>query len=860
MAARTDFSSRHRGAPWMRLFLALLLALGALASLAPSPAAAATLLVTNTNNSGAGSLRQTMLNAAVGDTIAFDLPGSGPWTITLTSGLPTIINTLNIQGPGKNQLTVQGDNTFRLFSINAPGKAVGISGLTLSKGKAVGSYGGNLRSSGGDLTLTDVALINGTADSDQGGAGAFLSNGTSKLEGVVISGNAAWGTNIFGSGAGLHVAENHGPVSVTIEDSLITYNTSLQHNGGGLALSRTSGVPGRTLSVALTDSVVSGNKANPGDGAGIYNDEGMLTLTNSLVSGNTGYSKGGGIHNNGGTVTLNGSTVILNTLSAGHGAGLYNLKGTLALTDSTVSGNIATFSGGGIMNEEGTLTVVGSTISENEAMHGGGIFSGSFFEDPATATLVNVTLSGNKASVSGGGFKNNIGTADLVFVTIVGNSAALQGGGLSASTISGKPATTKVRSSIILGNSSAGDDDCASSNANLAPVTSTGHNVVGNDTGCPTGGTGDTTALVPAAVLKLGLADNGGPTKTHALVFGSPAIDRVPCVNTIDQRGAARPFGGACDSGSYEAHAFGQVELTLTTNGGSVGRSPAGSGGGPYTYNPGTVVTLTPQPGGGKVFIGWKVDGEYKGWAAPLTITMNASYQVQAIYVQQASFPDVGAGRADATAIKALATRGTIRGYQSGNFGPDDGVTRAQMAALIARATAQSTDDPGRLLTPPACLVAGSWDCEEWDNNFTDREGVDGNLWRNVGTLYTHGVANGYGPAACAAKGKASPCFGPNDPVSYAQTISFITRAMIAKGYWTAQPGAAQPYAGVPAAHLADVTTFHYYTGGIPAPPADWNGEATRGWFARALWAALDDYWGTDNLLTDGRAAGGYVP
>ena len=73
-----------------------------------------------------------------------------------------------------------------------------------------------------------------------------------------------------------------------------------------------------------------------------------------------------------------------------------------------------------------------------------------------------------------------------------------------------------------------------------------------------------------------------------------------------------------------------------------------------------------------------------------------------------------------------------------------------------------------------------------------------------------------------------------------------------------AQPGAPQPYAGVPAVFAANVATFNFYTqgqGGIPAPPADWNAQAARGWFARALWAALDGYWGADQA---GR--GGYMP
>jgi hypothetical protein len=131
-------------------------------------------------------------------------------------------------------------------------------------------------------------------------------------------------------------------------------------------------------------------------------------------------------------------------------------------------------------------------------------------------------------------------------------------------------------------------------------------------------------------------------------------------------------------------------------------------------------------------------------------------------------------------------------------------------------------------------------------------------LWRNAGTLQHYGVALGYAFGDYAIKGRAFPCYGPSDPVTYAQTITFIVRMMKVKGYWLAQPTAPLPYANVPGPHQEDVRTFAFYTqglGGIPAPPADWNGGASRGWFALALWQALDSYWGSDRP-----GAGGYVP
>jgi hypothetical protein len=167
---------------------------------------------------------------------------------------------------------------------------------------------------------------------------------------------------------------------------------------------------------------------------------------------------------------------------------------------------------------------------------------------------------------------------------------------------------------------------------------------------------------------------------------------------------------------------------------------------------------------------------------------------------------------------------------------------------------------PPATLAPPACTVAGTWDCEAWGNDFTDQQGLAPALWRNVAALRHYEVAFGYTQADCAARGLLFPCYAPTAPVSYVETITFITRAMIAKGYWFAQPGAPQPHAGVPAVFNAPVATYQYYTGGIPAPPSNWNAGATRGWFAQALWQALDSYWGTDGIMPDGRPTGGYVP
>jgi hypothetical protein len=143
-----------------------------------------------------------------------------------------------------------------------------------------------------------------------------------------------------------------------------------------------------------------------------------------------------------------------------------------------------------------------------------------------------------------------------------------------------------------------------------------------------------------------------------------------------------------------------------------------------------------------------------------------------------------------------------------------------------------------------AALIARAmgWDAEDWGNSFTDRAGTDANLWRNVGTLAHYGVALGYGDGT----------FGPHDDVLHLQSISFITRAFVARGWWAPQPDDPALYPGVPASSGArgDLATFVHYAGPLPDTAAtdadwpDWFTPATRAWFALALQQAIDSYWG----------------
>lgn len=194
---------------------------------------------------------------------------------------------------------------------------------------------------------------------------------------------------------------------------------------------------------------------------------------------------------------------------------------------------------------------------------------------------------------------------------------------------------------------------------------------------------------------------------------------------------------------------------------------------------------------------------------------------------RQLVFGDVPSSHPAYEAIRELSARGIVRGYSDGTFGPREFTLRAQMAALIARSMGWSADDRG--------------------NPFPDQGLVDDELWRNVGTLHAYGVAQGYDDGT----------YNPTGDVLAHQAILFISRAMIAQGYWLAQPDDGRLYPNVPGttarqqADRRDIATYVHYAGALPDMPAadgqpfvGWDQPATRAWFARALWQALISHYG----------------
>ncbi len=281
---------------------------------------------------------------------------------------------------------------------------------------------------------------------------------------------------------------------------------------------------------------------------------------------------GGGIFN-AGTLDLEASTVTDNAAgnggdgdaspgaAGGDGGGIYN-SGDLSVVDSTVDSNFAGRggffaghggNGGGIANEGGVVRLINSTVSGNAAGGaGGGIFHASGIPG------------------DGGGLYDLGGSATLANATIVANHVVetvgfLSGSGQGAGLFTGVSSPVLIGNTIVAGNTVAGanmlSDDCTT----VTPLDSSGYNLFGLGTGgCTIAGNTTGNQFVQNAEIGP-LADNGGPTETHALLPGSPAIDAgTPqplggCTDlagtplTTDQRGEPRPQGIRCDIGAFEA-------------------------------------------------------------------------------------------------------------------------------------------------------------------------------------------------------------------------------------------------------------------------------------------------------------------
>jgi hypothetical protein len=488
---------------------------------------AATITVTSTADSGAGTLRATLGSANNGDTINFALPT--PAKITLTSGELVVSNSVNILGPGTNNLAVDGNDEWRIFHVIGSNNTDTISGLTITNGYVQSGSGGGLNNQGASLTISNCLLAGNEASFVGGpfGGGAIFNAGQLVLIGSTLNGNTG-----YPNGGGIC---NNGVLAIT--------NCTISGNQGGLH---------------------GGGIYNVADSTPLYNAVASLQVANSVISSNLA-TVGAGIEN-----------------SANVNVNVVTTTATALIVGSTVSGNAMADSGGGLKNAangastRATLAVIASSITANQAGAGAGI-DNRVGDGSAVVAITNCTISGNSAVSSdgtfslgpGGGIFNgsNSGTGTVYVVnSTLASNVASTGNGLCVST-GGGPSKAVVGSSLFDGGASTGSVVTVVSGVLgvSAALASLGYNL------CSDNGSGfltNATDQINTDPMLGPLQDNGGPTFTHAPLPGSLAIDKGKNLSgsATDQRGLPRTFdkaaipnaagGDGTDIGAVESQSY----------------------------------------------------------------------------------------------------------------------------------------------------------------------------------------------------------------------------------------------------------------------------------------------------------------
>ena len=399
------------------------------------------LTIMNNHDSGAGSLRAAIAAAKSGDTIDFAKNLNGQ-TIKLTSGELAINQSVGIEGPGANKLTISGTHSSRVFDIS----------------------GGVL------VTIASLTIADGFVKSDDGGGGVLNDDSSLTLAHDDLTGNEALGLggpNAYVQGGAINSLEG---TTLTVSDSLFNANQVI---GGSDGEGVGGGAIGTFADASVIGSTFTNNRAQAGDG-GVAPDNasftgdtmggaissmlGTITIDQSAFTGNKaiagnggsggsgvyfiGSAYGGALFDEGGTMTLNDTTLADNLAQGGSGA-----------AGGTGLGFIGDANGGGFAGF-GVLTFTNSTFDHNEAMSGsgntgstagvdasaayggaictdgGGLFG---FSDSFTAS--NLTMTNNQA-VGGAGNQAGGNPAGVLVGTATAGAFAFFDGGTSTATIS----------------------------------------------------------------------------------------------------------------------------------------------------------------------------------------------------------------------------------------------------------------------------------------------------------------------------------------------------------------------------------------------------------------------------------------
>jgi len=508
-------------------------------------------------------------------------------------GLPPIEVPITINGLGNVTFT-RGENSefLRFFYVTETGKLY-LNNINLENGclppDEGNNKGGAILNLGGLVELTDCELVNNSASS----GGAIYNNfGFLKLWNTTLSENLAVSDDMSEGIGGAIFSQG----LMDIEDNTRFQSNTATNYGGAIAhISKST--------FQIDDAVFSGNTAGEGGGAiSAYSSdyagvsEQLMIIHNCLFENNiaadpSNNSGGGAILTGSGEMKIHESQFINN--QADWGGAVSSSSGTdLSISASILENNHADFHGGAVdIMPDSTATFAVNSIVNNIAGSGGGIYN------RGTTTIDRTTIDQNQAVASngdGGGIASMMGNLTITYSTISNNTAAGSGGGIRNnnsnlvifnSTLSGNQSNLAsaigISGQVYISHSTIAFNYVESSGSAVGytpgGLITVKNSIIANNTGgsgnC--GGTVDalgdnldddgTCGFSITADPRLdSLADNGGDTLTHEILFLSPARDAVtdctdiggsPLVD-MDQREISRPQDDACDIGAYEREAL----------------------------------------------------------------------------------------------------------------------------------------------------------------------------------------------------------------------------------------------------------------------------------------------------------------
>ncbi|HBB87720.1 MAG TPA: hypothetical protein DC047_08910, partial [Blastocatellia bacterium] len=473
-------------------------------------------------------------------------------TATLTDTLPgdmTFVSLTQPSGWSCNSLTPGSGGTLTCSRDLPAGSGAQVFTLVghIPSGTSDGTFYNNMASVG--TTATDS-----TSENDVATAGTTVTCATDPI----VTTNADSGAGSLrkaiqdacaGSTITFDMTPGHvvSPITLTSGELLIDKNLTIQGPGANLLTvqrSTAGGTPNfrifdiaSSFTVNISALTISNGNLNGAVIPAAGSDKNASVTPNIFV-----VVPGGGILNSG---TLVLKSIAVNRNSADRAGGIFN-SGTLTLANSTVSGNIATAFGGGVVSS-GATTIINTTSSGNAT---GGQGGGVYNDTSGTLTLVDATITNNRSDSD--------------------NSGAEQGGGIFRN-----GGTVILKNTIAAGNfrgtGSTRDDVSGAFDA------SSSFNLIGDGTnmsGISNGNSGNQVGSAGSPInAMLGvLAANGGPTQTHLLLPGSPAINTGSNANLpadtfdldgdsdtaeplpVDQRGFARIVSSTVDIGAVEVN------------------------------------------------------------------------------------------------------------------------------------------------------------------------------------------------------------------------------------------------------------------------------------------------------------------